>query len=326
MLFAVNYHYIRDSFDAPYPSIFGVTPDRFRKELRALRESARLVGGEQLMEWAGRDLPDDGAALVVTFDDGLAEQYEHALPVLREEGAPALFFVNSAPLAEGRVSTVHKLHLLRSRLSPHCFSTLLDEQAKRLGLELPEAEGEAPQRHYQYDTPAAARLKYRLNFLLDTEQRRQLADACFEAHFPDRDAEVSRRLYMDAGQIRNLGERGLLGSHAHRHLPLGLLPEPKIREQIRSSLDHLERWSGRRPAAMSYPYGSRAACTPAVGLIAAEEGVRFAFTMERAGNPDCHRTLFLARYANNDLPFDGGVAALRDFFLRKAPAASWGGS
>ena len=34
MLIVSNYHYIRKSFEAPYKSIFGVTPKEFKSQLK----------------------------------------------------------------------------------------------------------------------------------------------------------------------------------------------------------------------------------------------------------------------------------------------------
>jgi len=70
---------------------------------------------------------------------------------------------------------------------------------------------------------------------------------------------------------------------------------------------YLSDWAGYAPYALSYPYGSRAACSAVAADVARRCGVRFAFTMERAANPDLTRPLHLARFDNNDLP--GGKAA-----------------
>ena len=37
MLSVVNYHYIRESFDTKYPSIFGMTNSQFKKQLVLLK-------------------------------------------------------------------------------------------------------------------------------------------------------------------------------------------------------------------------------------------------------------------------------------------------
>ena len=87
----------------------------------------------------------------------------------------------------------------------------------------------------------------------------------------------------------------------------GLLSPPAIESQIALASHYLADWAGYAPYALSYPYGSRDACSPAAADVARRCGIRFAFTMERAANPDLSRPLHLARFDNNDLP--GGKAA-----------------
>lgn len=50
MLIAVNYHYIRERFDEPYPSIFGVTPSEFAQQLDALGAEATFVGASDIVD------------------------------------------------------------------------------------------------------------------------------------------------------------------------------------------------------------------------------------------------------------------------------------
>src|SRR5689334_9462108 len=118
MLIAVNYHYVRPSFDAPHPGIHGVTPPELAAQLRLLGQFGQFIGLPELHAAVeGRhELPE--RALIVTFDDGLREQYQHAVPILRELGIPAIFFINTGPIARGTVSTVHKIHLTRAYTAP----------------------------------------------------------------------------------------------------------------------------------------------------------------------------------------------------------------
>ena len=50
MLIAVNYHYIRERFNEPYPSIFGVTPIEFAEQLNVLGTEATFVGASDVLE------------------------------------------------------------------------------------------------------------------------------------------------------------------------------------------------------------------------------------------------------------------------------------
>ena len=324
MLIAVNYHYVRPSFDHPYPSIYGVTPSQLKSQLETLGGAGVFVSAQQVAEAVkgARRLPDN--SILVTFDDGLREQYDIAWPVLERLGIPAVFFANTFPIANRMVSQVHKIHLLRAHIAPAEFLSSLRRQACQLGieLELQEAVEEAIEQ-YPYDTPENARLKHLLNFLLPPFDRERLVDTCFDEAFPGQEAEISGKLYMDVEQIRSLGRQGCLGSHAHEHVPLGLLPSTTVEEQIRLSLLYLERWAGARPFAMSYPYGSREACSSEVGEIAARLGISFALTMERAGNINLDHPLHLARFDSNDLPVGNGHRPDLQLLFEKLPTASW---
>jgi peptidoglycan/xylan/chitin deacetylase (PgdA/CDA1 family) len=321
-LIAVNYHYVRPSGNFPAVGIAGTTPERMRAQLELLGWQGTFVSGQEVaaaLEGRGR-LPE--RALIVTFDDGLREQYDHGWPVLRDMGIPALFFINTGPVAGGAVSTVHKIHQLRARLDDARFLELIREQDVGFDMGM-NGVAEAAARHYRYDELPVARMKYYLNFVLTAERRDALIGRCFNAAFGGDEPAISRALYMGPEEIGSLGRAGCIGSHAHEHVPLGSLADELVTGQIRISLDRLEEWAGYRPYALSYPYGSLEACADGVAHIAAGLGIRMAFTMERAANREPMRPMKLGRFDNNDLP--GGKAprfSAGDLF-DAAPTAIW---
>lgn len=320
---AVNFHYVRPSFDDPHPGVHGCTPGEFEAQLRALGAAGEFVSLAHVLAAVRGDGALPPRAILVTFDDGLREQVEHALPVLERLGVPAAFFVHTAPLAHGRVSAVHKIHLLRARVAPARLLEELEARAARLGVALDAGAAAAAQQQYRYDTPEAARLKFALNFTLDRAARDAIVDGCFRDLVSDDERAVAAGLYMDAASLRDLSARGWLGAHGHDHQPLATLAPAEARADVARSLECLARWTGTRPRTMSYPYGSRAACTPDVAAIAGALGVQLAFTMERASNVDLRTPLLLARLDANDVP--GGRAPLADApeLFERLPAAAW---
>lgn len=71
-----------------------ITPQRFKSDLALLKEKGfNLISAAQLAAFLdGRgDIPSN--AVLLTFDDGYEGTYRYALPVLREEHAPALVFI-----------------------------------------------------------------------------------------------------------------------------------------------------------------------------------------------------------------------------------------
>ena len=301
MLIASNYHYIRPHYDAPFPGIHGITPEEFEGQLLLLSRFGSFVGMDEILAAVDgrRRLPE--RAFVVTFDDGLREQYEHAWPRLCRLGIPAIFFANTRPIAEESLLDVHKIQLVRAWNAP---GRLLEGIVRRGLVSAARFSSirEIALAHYNYDEPEVACLKYALNFVLTPAERAELINDCFEERFGRAEVALSRQLYLGPAELRRLSEAGCLGSHGDDHQPLGLLDPTEARRDLARSLERLTSWTGRRPVALSYPFGSREACAPHVAVSAAELGIRFGFTVERAGNDNLEQPLHLARFDCNDLP------------------------
>jgi peptidoglycan/xylan/chitin deacetylase (PgdA/CDA1 family) len=323
MLIVVTYHYVRPRFAHGFAGIHGVTVSALQAQLQLLGTLGEFVTASQVREAVRGGSPLPRRALLVTFDDGLREQVDHALPVLDGLGIPAVFFVNTGPIANDAVSTVHKIHLLRAHLPPAEFAALVYAQARSEGIEESLADPAQAASSYPWDAPEDAQLKHLLNHQLPPGVADALVARCFRLVFGQDEPAASRALYMDMEQLRMLGARGYLGSHGDRHLPLGRLPWAAAHENVRTSLDLLAGWTGVRPFALSYPYGSLHASTLEAGDAAAAAGVQVAFTMERAANVDLRRPLHLARFDCNDLPGGRQPCFVGESLFESAPRAQW---
>ncbi|AVR43825.1 hypothetical protein C7S20_00245 [Christiangramia fulva] len=303
MLAVANFHYIRKSFETEYPSIFGVTPDRFRKQLQKLAKYGQFVSQKDIL----KGISEDKKAILITFDDGLKEQFELAKPILDEMKIPFICFVNTSNFSEKKVSLVHQIHLLRSRISP---VELRKEIEKKWTIKLSDEEKNKAIIHYNYDEEEVARLKYLLNFRLGFEELRKIISPLFKDHFDK--AEMANELYMGEEQLAELWGEGSLGSHGHYHDPLGMLPAEKVKKELEKSQEFFISRFGGRAKAFSYPYGSFEACKN-LSIPLAKTGYEMAFSMERAINKNpAENPFLLGRYDCNDLP--GGKANL---FQRK---------
>lgn len=302
MLLAVNFHYIREQFDAPYPAIFGKTPKEFRMQLETLSKLGRFVSSKDIEDRVSNNESFSEKSIIITFDDGLKEQVDLAKPVLDEMGIPALFFINTRVLEVPKLLNVHKIHIVRSILSPELilehfesipsYKMLNEVQRKKiqsLGI-----------KHYVYDETSNAYLKYLLNFVLtpdcvDKEFSYLLKEVCYVD-----EKAVHRDFYMSSETIVALATEGFIGSHAHDHLPLGVLPIEQARFQIEKSNEVLKKL-GIETKAFSYPYGSREAVGDIPSYLG-DYGFTFAFTMNRGVNVNMEKAFEFMRFDNNDVP------------------------
>jgi peptidoglycan/xylan/chitin deacetylase (PgdA/CDA1 family) len=293
MLTVSNYHYIRLDFKTKYPSIFGLTPNEFKQQLVLLKNQGHFVHPNDLVSNLNTILQSKENNLLITFDDGLKEQFDLALPVLDELNIPAVFFVNSINREEKKVSTVHKIHLLRSIISSSEFLE------KFIDLPFSSLEKKKAQEIYRYDDEKSAALKYILNFKLDFKQQEQIVNKLFDLHFDQN--TVLDSLYMTKQNLIELASKGYLGSHTHSHYPLGLLDTETIKTELEKTKTYLDQLTNSAVNIISYPYGTPEVCTDLVADLAKKTGYKIGFTTTRGINTLDENPLLLNRFDCNDL-------------------------
>ena len=309
MLAISNYHYIRPAFKGKFSSIFGITPDEFEDQILHLGERGAFIHPNDLVENLSEVLEQNKIYFLLTFDDGLKEQLRYALPILDKLRVPAIFFPNSLNFKEKRMSTVHKIHLLRSVLSSEEIMNKLDFY----GLGFSGREKKRSKEIYRFDDENSAVLKYILNFKLDYDQQETIISPIFSSLF--KEDEKVEELYMSKREVIELGHRGYLGSHTHSHYPLGLLGPSELQSELEVSKNFLEELTGEKISYVSYPYGTEEACTPEVALEARNVGYSVGLTTKRGLNKKGDNPLMLKRFDCNDLP--GGksnIQAEDEFF------------
>lgn len=70
-----------------------VDPLRFDMQLKALKECFRIVDINEFSDLVHSGIVDGPPACLITFDDGWADNYNYALPILKRHQCPAIVFV-----------------------------------------------------------------------------------------------------------------------------------------------------------------------------------------------------------------------------------------
>jgi peptidoglycan/xylan/chitin deacetylase (PgdA/CDA1 family) len=296
MLTVSNYHYIRENFEAKFPSIFGVTPVSFKKQLLLLNETGIFIHPSYLVDNVDEILKSEQNYILITFDDGLKEQFDIALPILTELNIPAIFFINSINHVEKKVSLVHKIHLVRSVVSTVIlYEKLIYFTGKNLSLH----EVKKAHEFYRFDDYLSAEFKYFLNVLLDYNTQEKFINDLFLTHFDEN--EVLEKLYMNTNEVIELIKLGFVGSHTHSHFPLGVCNLEIISDELITSKKYLESIGNAEINFVAYPYGTNEAVTETVLEIAKVVGYKLGFTTKIGVNESESNLLLLNRFDCNDL-------------------------
>lgn len=266
-----NFHRVRADGQTENPfddALFDTDETTFRKELRWMKRQADPISEEDLISFVKKRKPLPRRSFLITFDDGYRDNYERALPILRELYVPATFFVPTDSIEKrelgwwDRVSWVLKnTHKRSFHFRGETFkvenpvgrvSRILTNQIKA---------------HDKDDTD---------NFIAE------LQAAC-EVEAPP--ADLSDSQLMTWEQIRLAQEKGItIGSHTHTHRILSGLDPSSQKNEMETSKKILESKLGRPVRSIAYPVGGRGHFTDATMTLARECGYDLGFSFMNGVN------------------------------------------
>ncbi|NBC48490.1 MAG: polysaccharide deacetylase family protein [Gammaproteobacteria bacterium] len=229
------YHRVFARPDALLPS----EPDAetFRWQLRVLASLFTVLPLSDAVErLAQGTLP--ARAACITFDDGYADNATVALPVLRELGLPATFFVATGYLDGGMMFNDQVLETLR--------------RVPDGTLDWPEVGlGQREIRNDQDRKQIAAELIQRLKHL-DPVERAEQAQAIAERSLEP----LPDDLMMTSAQVRELSAAGMtIGGHTQTHPILARTADEQARKEIADGREALEGLLGEPVRLFAYPNG-----------------------------------------------------------------------
>lgn len=230
------FHRVHARTDPMFP--FEPDAERFDALMRLLAASFRVMDlDEAARHLAERSLPP--RSLVITFDDGYADNAEVALPILHKHGLKACFYVSTGFLEGGRMWNDSVIEIIRATRRDQ-----LDLEA--FGLARQEL-GSLAQRQQLLDK-LLPRIKY-LDLAGREEALARLAALAGVSSLPT-------TLMMSHAQVRQLHRAGMqIGAHTVRHPILCTLDDAQSEREIQAGREALEAIIDAPVRSFAYPNG-----------------------------------------------------------------------
>jgi len=106
----IMYHRVRD--DGKDPDLT-VSTANFRRQMEYLSHRYRVIPLSEVVDRLDPRPPADADTMAVTFDDGYADNFENALPVLKERAIPATVFLVSGNIdSDDETLTLPQIRLM----------------------------------------------------------------------------------------------------------------------------------------------------------------------------------------------------------------------
>jgi len=279
-----------------------LSAELFDRQMAKLARRYRVLSQEDALEHfkTGRRFPD--RAVLVTFDDGYADNFEHALPILSRHSIPATFFLTTGPIDRQDYLWWDELGsalLALAGRKPAGAERVLESFPEPLRTVVEGVFGAAEPPFGLID-----RCTNLLNGASDATRREVVAAlSALAAPFCEKPRP---RLMLTWDEVRTMQDEGMtMGAHTVNHTYLDELEDSIGRYEIGHCLDRIEHEIGTRPRAFSFPAG-RANDRSRAWL--AQAGIELALTTQGGRNRATEDRFALRRW-------DGGYLCIDDRFV-----------
>lgn len=213
----------------------------FRSQMRWLKAHCTPIGADDLRASVGRPKRQRPFALV-TFDDGYRDYYDHAYPILKELGIPALVFLSTVFMDEpGRLLWADRVHLAAHRSSRRRFRLpFADEEI--------DLESAAGKRRLVRAT------KDHVKELPEDGKEAALRDL-FRVLEVEGDRLKVDRPMLSWDEVRAAQDLTTWGGHTHTHPILSRVSPERAEDEVRTCRDRIRVETGRDPRHFAYPNG-----------------------------------------------------------------------
>jgi peptidoglycan/xylan/chitin deacetylase (PgdA/CDA1 family) len=234
------YHGVRPPIDDPFDpnGTMHVSPVLFESHLEYLARACDVVPVDRLAQRGQQ--AGEKPMVAITFDDGYADNAEHALPLLRQYGCAATIFLPTAFIGTGRVFWWELLeHWIRASHSVVTFEEIRFDLAMLAGK---EALFEQARLRL---TRAGPRERDAV-----LEQLRTLLGG----------TNAIEPSTMSWDRVRELADGGLVsfGAHTVNHVAVRSLTDAELEVEIAGSANEVRRRVPNASTVFAYPYGRHA--------------------------------------------------------------------
>jgi peptidoglycan/xylan/chitin deacetylase (PgdA/CDA1 family) len=228
------------------PQMLSVTPSNFSEHLKHLKENYHVISLSELGKAIAKgDVPN--RTVVITFDDGYADNLWYAKPLLEKAEVPATVFITTGKINDSHEFWWDELErvILLSQKLPEKLKLTID------GTKYNWVIKSATDRMTVYKELHA------LLRPLEYNVRERVMSELFHQVGTERRARPEYRP-LKAEEILELSKNGLIeiGAHTANHSVLSVLSKEKQWEEIIKSKKELEAVLKKTVTSFSYPFGT----------------------------------------------------------------------
>jgi peptidoglycan/xylan/chitin deacetylase (PgdA/CDA1 family) len=301
-----------------------VSPQHFEEQLEVLKNFAScLTVGMLAKNVKQKEL--DRKSIAITFDDGYADNFQTARPLLEKHDLLATIFIVTGAIGSDREfwwDELDRLFLQEGSLPQTFHWNTLPEVEWNLSDVSDYSKEEAfDNRSWKthQDPPTERHALYyflwqQLRGLTTEERQSALREFRIWAKKDDEARPTHRPMSLEELQLLATSAVIELGCHTVTHPRLSTLGLKEQHHEIASSKKMLEEWIGRQVSSFAYPYGSQDDFTDETTMVVKATGLKSACTTLLGTASETTDLLLLPRVAVEDWNGEEFTKVLKKWF------------
>ena len=239
------YHRITDLNSDP--QLLAVSPQNFNAQLNYLKHNCKVLSIEEVIYHIEKKIKFPKNSVALSFDDGYADNYSVALPLLESNGCQAIFYISTSTISTAKEfwwDEVERLILMSTKKEVNFNINLND-----LPLAIRYENVHERKKTYEFLLPI-------LRVAKPVERKRFISE--LSEHVIDAGSRLTHRA-MTFDELIKLADSSsaVIGAHTHNHASLAALNYEEQYDEIKLSKEILEKHIGKQVINFSYPFGTR---------------------------------------------------------------------
>jgi peptidoglycan/xylan/chitin deacetylase (PgdA/CDA1 family) len=236
---------LQTDFNIDDPSLI-ISPQNFEKQIKYLSKYYNIISLSSLCNCIEKKIPFPPNSVILTFDDGLKNNFTDAFPILQKYNITATFFLITDYIDTLKVSWDNKFFYFSSKID----SIKLIEEFKSKFKEYPGLIESIDQKN------AIEHVRLILKYKFDENIREEFVNELYKKYRIKIHSEEIKDLYLSWQEIKIMADSGIsFGSHTCTHPVLSRLNLEKIKHEIVSSKINIEDKLGKIINLFAYPFG-----------------------------------------------------------------------
>jgi len=242
--FILVYHRVPDlnsnfSFDS---SLVSSSVDNFKRQIQYLSEKYNIISLEKFGQYHKKKINPPRNSVVITFDDGYCDNYEHAYPILKKYKLPATIFVITDAIEKNVLLWWDKVAYIINKTKINYF------EIKKLG--------KYPLRNKYEKLKALKVISLKLKSMDEVKKNYLIEELICILKVKIPDIKKNKRLSLNWNEIKEMSRNGILfGSHTTSHPILTNISLADAAKEIKNSKSILEKNISKKIKYFSYPNG-----------------------------------------------------------------------